>query len=224
MGGVEIESVSKRRGDGSPVLSDVSLRVPDGGFLALAGPRGCGNSALLRMIAGLEEISEGTISIGGNIINAVPPKERDVAAVFPNTALYPHLTVYGNIAFGLRRRGLEAGEIDRRVREAAQALEIEELLDWKPKSLSGGQRCRAAIGRSLSRHPRVLLFDAPFTNLDARLRAEMRKEVSRLRARFGTTMMFATHDAAEAAALGGDVAFLREGRVERIVRANGAPV
>ena len=194
MAGVEIKDVTKVYPGGVCAARNVSIDVLDKEFLVLVGPSGCGKSTLLRMIAGLEEITEGHISIGGRVVNNVAPKDRDIAMVFQNYALYPHMSVYKNMAFGLKLRKFKSAEIDRRVREAAQILGIEELLDRKPKALSGGQRQRVAVGRAIVRHPQVFLFDEPLSNLDAKLRVQMRTEISKLHSRLQATMVYVTHD------------------------------
>jgi len=184
--------------------------------VVLVGPSGCGKSTVLRMIAGLEEISSGTISIDGTVVNEVPPKDRDIAMVFQNYALYPHMTVYENLAFGLKLRKHPKEEIDRRVQDAARILGIDAYLDRKPKALSGGQRQRVALGRAIVRHPKVFLFDEPLSNLDANLRVQMRTEISRLHHRLQTTMIYVTHDQIEAMSMGDRIVVLKDGIVQQV--------
>jgi multiple sugar transport system ATP-binding protein len=195
--------------DGTRAVGDVDLAIADGEFLVLVGPSGCGKSTILRMIAGLEEISEGTIHIGGRLVNDLPAKDRDIAMVFQNYALYPHMSVFENMAFGLRLRKMEKGEIRRRVEEAAEVLEITDFLGRKPKALSGGQRQRVAMGRAIVREPKAFLMDEPLSNLDAKLRVQMRTELGRLHARLRTTTVYVTHDQVEAMTLGQRVAVLK---------------
>jgi len=216
MAEVVLEQVSKRYETGVAAVEDVSLSIADGEFLVLVGPSGCGKSTTLRMIAGLEEITSGSIYIGGRRVNEVPPKDRDIAMVFQNYALYPHMTVYENMAFGLRLRGLRRGVIDERVREAAEILGLSELLTRVPKQLSGGQRQRVAVGRAIVRKPRVFLFDEPLSNLDAKMRVEMRGEISRLHRRLGATMVYVTHDQAEAMTMGDRIAVMNRGTVQQV--------
>ena len=197
-------------------VRDVSLTVARGEFLVIVGPSGCGKSTTLRMVAGLEEISRGTISIGGRVVNDVAPKDRDIAMVFQNYALYPHMTVHDNMAFGLKMRKMPKDEIERRVREAAEILELTDLLKRKPKALSGGQRQRVAVGRAIVRHPKVFLFDEPLSNLDAKLRVQMRSEISRLHRQLGATMIYVTHDQVEAMTMGTRITILKEGSVQQI--------
>jgi multiple sugar transport system ATP-binding protein len=194
-------------------IHGVDLDISDGEFVAFVGPSGCGKSTLLRMIAGLEEISAGTIRIGGKIVNNVPPRERDVAMVFQDYALYPHMTVSQNIGFGLKMRGVPTDEITSRTREAAQILQIEPLLDRRPSELSGGQRQRVAMGRAIVRRPQVFLFDEPLSNLDAKLRVEMRTQIKRLHAMFGRTTIYVTHDQVEALTLADRAVILKDGRL-----------
>ena len=196
-------------------LFDVNLEIGDGEFVVLVGPSGCGKSTLLRMIAGLEEISEGLISIGDRVVNDVAPKDRDIAMVFQNYALYPHMSVYDNMAFGLKLRKLPKDDIDRRVREAAKVLEITDYLERKPKALSGGQRQRVAMGRAIVREPAAFLMDEPLSNLDAKLRVQMRSELGMLHARLGTTTVYVTHDQVEAMTMGDRVAVMRKGVLQQ---------
>ena len=194
-------------------VPDFNLEIADKEFIVFVGPSGCGKSTTLRMIAGLEEISKGEMYIGDRLINDVPPKDRDIAMVFQNYALYPHMTVYKNIAFGLELRKMPKDEIDKRVREAAKILEIEHLLDRKPKALSGGQRQRVALGRAMVRNPAVFLLDEPLSNLDAKLRNEMRAEIIKLRHRINTTFIYVTHDQEEALILADSIAVMSEGEL-----------
>lgn len=209
MSQIILDRVGKIYSDGTRAVGDFDLRIEDGEFLVLVGPSGCGKTTVLRMIAGLEEISEGTISIGDRVVNDVQPKDRDIAMVFQNYALYPHMSVRENMAFGLRLRKFKKDEIDRRVGEAAEILEITDFLDRKPKALSGGQRQRVAMGRAIVREPAAFLMDEPLSNLDAKLRVQMRAELERLSARLKTTTVYVTHDQVEAMTLGDRVAVLR---------------
>jgi multiple sugar transport system ATP-binding protein len=197
-------------------VRDVNLQIKDKEFVVLVGPSGCGKSTTLRMIAGLEEISSGEIYIGDRLVNDLPPKDRDIAMVFQNYALYPHMTVYDNMAFGLKMRKFPKAEIDTRVREAAQMLGIQELLTRKPRQLSGGQRQRVAVGRAIVRHPQVFLFDEPLSNLDAKLRVQMRVELKRLHDRLETTAIYVTHDQVEAMTLGDRVVVMKDGLVQQV--------
>jgi ABC-type sugar transport system ATPase subunit len=219
MGTVCLQGVKKRFG-ATEVIHGVDLEIAEGEFCVLVGPSGCGKSTLLRMIAGLEEISAGGLSIGGREVTEVPPAERGVSMVFQSYALYPHMTVYKNMAFGLKLAKTERATVDERVREAARTLQIEDLLERKPKALSGGQRQRVAIGRAIVRKPQVFLFDEPLSNLDAALRVQMRVEIGRLHERLGATMVYVTHDQVEAMTLADKIVVLNEGRVEQI----GAPI
>lgn len=216
MASVTLENVSKIFPGGVKAVDSVSLEVRDKEFLVLVGPSGCGKSTTLRMIAGLEEISDGVIRIGDRTVNDVPPKDRDIAMVFQNYALYPHMTVYKNMAFGLKLRKFPKDEIDRRVREAAVILGIENLLERKPKALSGGQRQRVAVGRAIVRKPQVFLFDEPLSNLDAKLRVQMRTEISKLHARLQSTMIYVTHDQVEAMTMGDRIVVMKDGIVQQI--------
>jgi len=217
MAEVALSEVSKVFPGGVKAVDRVSLIIQNEEFLVLVGPSGCGKSTTLRMVAGLEEITAGTIRIDDKVVNDVPPKDRDIAMVFQNYALYPHMTVYKNMAFSLtlRRRelGLSKADIDRKVREAAAMLGIENLLDRKPKALSGGQRQRVAVGRAIVRNPKAFLFDEPLSNLDAKLRVEMRSEIKRLQRRFRTTTIYVTHDQEEAMTLGDRVVVMKDGVV-----------
>jgi multiple sugar transport system ATP-binding protein len=196
-------------------VQGINLDIHDGEFMVLVGPSGCGKSTTLRMVAGLEEISDGTISIGDRVVNDVPPKDRDIAMVFQNYALYPHMTVYKNMAFGLKLRKFPKAEIDQRVRDAAEILGITPLLDRKPKALSGGQRQRVALGRAIVRDPSAFLFDEPLSNLDAKLRVETRAEIKRLHKRLTTTTIYVTHDQEEAMTLGDRVCVMSEGLIQQ---------
>jgi multiple sugar transport system ATP-binding protein len=197
-------------------VRDVNLTIKDQEFMVLVGPSGCGKSTTLRMVAGLEEITSGEIYIGDRLVNDLPPKDRDIAMVFQNYALYPHMTVYDNMAFGLKMRKFPKPEIDKRVREAAQMLGIQELLGRKPRQLSGGQRQRVAVGRAIVRHPQVFLFDEPLSNLDAKLRVQMRVELKRLHDRLETTAIYVTHDQVEAMTLGDRVVVMKDGLVQQV--------
>jgi multiple sugar transport system ATP-binding protein len=208
---IAFENVHKRYDAGGAIIEDLSLRIEDGELLVLVGPSGCGKSTALRMIAGLEDVTSGAISIGGRVVNDVPPKERNVAMVFQSYALYPHMTCRENLAFSLKLRKVPAAEVKRRVDEAARALAIEHLLERKPRVLSGGQQQRVAIGRAIVREPEVLLMDEPLSNLDAALRGSMRAELRRLHRRLGTTFVYVTHDQTEALTLGDRIAVLRSG-------------
>ena len=200
----------------APSVTDFNLEIQDKEFIIFVGPSGCGKSTTLRMIAGLEEISKGEMYIGGRLINDVPPKDRDIAMVFQSYALYPHMTVYKNIAFGLELRKTPKDEIDRRVHEAAKILEIEHLLDRKPKALSGGQRQRVAIGRAIVRDPKVFLMDEPLSNLDAKLRIDMRAELQRLHKELGTTIIYVTHDQTEALTMSTKIALFKAGELNQV--------
>jgi len=197
-------------------VDDVTLEVRDREFLVLVGPSGCGKSTTLRIVAGLEDATRGEIFIGDRLVNNVAPKDRDIAMVFQNYALYPHMTVYRNLAFGLKLRGVAKSEIDRRVRETAQILGIDELLDRKPRELSGGERQRVAVGRAIVRKPQVFLFDEPLSNLDAKMRVQMRAEISKLHSRLQTTMIYVTHDQVEAMTMGDRIVVMKDGVVQQI--------
>ena len=215
MAGVTITGLKKSYGD-VPVVHGVDLEIADGEFAVIVGPSGCGKSTLLRMVAGLEDISEGTVAIGGEVVNEVAPSKRGVAMVFQTYALYPHMTVYKNMAFGLKQARTPADEIDRRVRNAAEILQITEFLDRNPRQLSGGQRQRVAIGRAIVRDPEVFLFDEPLSNLDAALRVQTRVEIARLHERLGSTMIYVTHDQVEAMTLANKIVVLRDGVIEQV--------
>ena len=216
MAEIVLEDVSKVYADGTTAVSDLSLDIKDEEFIVLVGPSGCGKTTALRMVAGLESITRGTIAIGDQVVNAVPPKERDIAMVFQNYALYPHMTVYDNMAFGLKLRKLPKEEIDRRVRRAADILGLEEYLQRKPKALSGGQRQRVAMGRAIVREPQAFLMDEPLSNLDAKLRVQMRAEVSRLQSELGVTTIYVTHDQTEAMTMGDRVAVIKKGELQQV--------
>jgi multiple sugar transport system ATP-binding protein len=215
MAGVTFDHVSKRFGDVAAV-SDFNLDIADGEFLVLVGPSGCGKSTALRMIAGLEEITSGTVSIGDRVVNDLAPKDRDVAMVFQSYALYPHMSVYDNLAFGLKLRKIAKAEIDRRVRETGKLLELSALLDRKPKQLSGGQRQRVALGRAIVREPKVFLMDEPLSNLDAKLRVQTRAEIARLHQRLRTTFVYVTHDQVEAMTMGSRIAVMSAGLLQQV--------
>lgn len=216
MARVELRGVKKVYAGGVTAVQDASLIVEDKEFVVLVGPSGCGKSTTLRMIAGLEDVSDGEIYIGDRLVNDVPPKDRDIAMVFQNYALYPHMTVYKNMAFGLMLRGYPKAEIERRVREAARTLGIEHLLDRKPKALSGGERQRVAVGRAIVRQPKVFLFDEPLSNLDAKLRVQMRAEISKLHNRLQSTMIYVTHDQVEAMTMGDRIVVMLGGVIQQI--------
>ncbi len=216
MAAITLEHVEKRYGDGFPAVNDVSLEIADGEFMILVGPSGCGKSTLLRMIVGLEDATAGEIRIGGQRVNEKPPRDRNLAMVFQNYALYPHLTVFENIAFPLRLRSLPADEVRRRVEEASAILELNEHLERKPSQLSGGQRQRVAMGRAIVREADAFLFDEPLSNLDAQLRGQMRTEIARLQQRLGVTTVYVTHDQVEAMTLGDRVAVLRKGVLQQV--------
>jgi multiple sugar transport system ATP-binding protein len=213
---VKLERVRKVYDGGVIAVHEISLDIKDREFVVLVGPSGCGKSTTLRMIAGLEEVTEGSIYIGDQLVNDVAPKDRDIAMVFQNYALYPHMTVYDNMAFGLKLRKFPKSEIQGRVQEAAEILGIEELLTRKPKALSGGQRQRVAVGRAIVRKPKVFLFDEPLSNLDAKLRVQMRTEISKLHQKLGTTMIYVTHDQTEAMTMGDKIVLMKDGHVQQI--------
>lgn len=215
MASVTYKNVYKRFGDVTAV-EDLSMEVADKEFVVFVGPSGCGKSTCLRMLAGLEEITEGEILIGDRLVNDVPPKDRDIAMVFQSYALYPHMSVYDNMAFGLKLRKTPRDEIDRRVREAADILGLSNLLDRKPKALSGGQRQRVAVGRAIVREPAVFLMDEPLSNLDAKLRVSARAEITKLHQRLGTTFIYVTHDQVEAMTMGDRIAVLDDGNLQQI--------
>ncbi len=215
MAEVMLEGVTKVFPGDVVAVKDLSLQIRDAEFIVLVGPSGCGKSTTLRMVAGLEEITSGTVRIGGKVVNEVPPKDRDIAMVFQNYALYPHMTVYKNMAFALKLRRFAKAEIEERVRHAAEILGIEELLERKPRALSGGQRQRVAVGRAIVRQPKAFLFDEPLSNLDAKLRVEMRAELKSLHHRLKTTTIYVTHDQEEAMTLGDRIVVLKDGVVHQ---------
>lgn len=215
MARVTMRGLNKKYDDVHAVI-DVNLDIGDQEFVVLVGPSGCGKTTTLRMVAGLESITGGQIAIDGKVVNALPPMDRDIAMVFQNYALYPHMTVYDNMAFGLKMRKLDKAEIAGRVREAADILGIGALLERKPRQLSGGQRQRVALGRAIVRHPQVFLFDEPLSNLDAKLRVQMRVELKKLHERLGTTAIYVTHDQVEAMTLGDRVVVMRDGRIQQV--------
>jgi sn-glycerol 3-phosphate transport system ATP-binding protein len=219
MAEVQLREVRKSYGN-AEVIHGVSCAIADGELVVVVGPSGCGKSTLLRMVAGLEEITAGEIVIGGKVVNAVEPKDRDIAMVFQNYALYPHMSVRDNMAYGLKIRGLQRGEIETRVKRAAGILQLEALLDRKPRQLSGGQRQRVAMGRAIVRNPQVFLFDEPLSNLDAQLRVQMRVEINRLQQSLGTTSIYVTHDQVEAMTLADRLIVMNAGRADQI----GAPL
>ncbi len=208
--------MSKVYPDGTRAVSTMDLEIDNGEFMVLVGPSGCGKTTALRMVAGLEEISEGVLMIGDRVVNNVPPKDRDIAMVFQSYALYPHLTVYDNIAFSLRLKRERKGEIDRRVKDAARVLGLEPFLKRKPRALSGGQRQRVAMGRAIVRDPQAFLMDEPLSNLDAKLRVQMRAEISRLQSELGTTTIYVTHDQVEAMTMGDRIAVMRKGELQQV--------
>ncbi len=216
MAGLVLKNIQKKYSNGFVAVSDFNLNIEDKEFIIFVGPSGCGKSTTLRMIAGLEEISGGELYIGDKVMNDVPPKDRDIAMVFQNYALYPHMTVYDNMAFGLKLRKTPKDEIDRRVREAAKILDIAHLLDRRPKALSGGQRQRVAMGRAIVREPKVFLMDEPLSNLDAKLRVQMRTEISKLHQRLQTTFIYVTHDQTEAMTLGTRIVVLKDGIIQQV--------
>ncbi|MGY2873518.1 multiple sugar transport system ATP-binding protein [Marmoricola sp. URHA0025 HA25] len=217
MAAIEMVNIVKQYGDGFPAVNDVSIDVEDGEFMILVGPSGCGKSTLLRMIVGLEDITSGDMVIGGKRVNDLAPRDRNLAMVFQNYALYPHLTVYENIAFPLRLKGgVPESEIDAKVREASSTLELDEHLDRKPGNLSGGQRQRVAMGRAIVRQADAFLFDEPLSNLDAKLRGQMRTEIARLQKKLGITTVYVTHDQTEAMTLGDRVAVLKRGELQQL--------
>jgi len=220
MARVSIRKLNKKYDNGFHAVKDVNLEIEDKEFLVLVGPSGCGKTTTLRMVAGLEEITSGEIRIGERVINDLPPMDRDIAMVFQNYALYPHKTVFDNMAFGLQMRGYPKEEVKKRVQDAAEILGIEALLARKPRQLSGGQRQRVAVGRAIVRHPEVFLFDEPLSNLDAKLRVQMRVELKRLHERLETTAIYVTHDQVEAMTLGTRVVVMKDGLVQQV----GAPL
>ena len=216
MASLSLRGIYKKYPGGFVAVKDVNLEITDKEFIILVGPSGCGKSTTLRMIAGLEEISEGELYIGDRLVNDIAPKDRDIAMVFQNYALYPHMTVYDNMAFGLKLRKVPKDEIDRKVKEAAKILDLEHLLDRKPKAMSGGQRQRVALGRAIVRSPQVFLLDEPLSNLDAKLRAQMRTEIAKLHQKLGTTFIYVTHDQTEAMTLGTRIVVMKDGVVQQV--------
>ncbi len=216
MSNLSLKGIYKRYSGGVVAVSDFNLEIEDKEFIILVGPSGCGKSTTLRMIAGLEEISDGELYIDGRLVNEVSPKDRDIAMVFQNYALYPHMTVFENMAFGLKLRKTPKDEITRRVHEAAQILDIEHLLDRKPKALSGGQRQRVALGRAIVREPKVFLMDEPLSNLDAKLRVQMRTEIGKLHQKLQTTFIYVTHDQTEAMTMGSRIVVMKDGIVQQV--------
>ena len=227
MADIKLDHMTKRFPDGYEAVRDMNLEIKDGEFMILVGPSGCGKSTALRMIAGLEDITDGQLLIGGDVVNDLPPKDRDIAMVFQNYALYPHMTVRENMGFALRLRGFDKSEINEKVENAARVLDLEPHLDRKPSQLSGGQRQRVAMGRAIVRDPVAFLMDEPLSNLDAKLRVQMRTEVARLQQRLGTTTIYVTHDQTEALTLGDRVAVMRSGVLQQVgspMDLYGAPV
>ena len=216
MSTVKLEHICKKYPNGFEAVKDFNLEIGDKEFIIFVGPSGCGKSTTLRMIAGLEEISGGDLYIDDKRMNDVEPKDRDIAMVFQNYALYPHMTVYDNMAFGLKIRKVSKEEIDKKVHEAARILDLEHLLDRKPKALSGGQRQRVAMGRAIVRNPKVFLMDEPLSNLDAKLRGQMRIEISKLHQKLGTTIIYVTHDQTEAMTLGTRIVVMKDGVVQQV--------
>ena len=216
MASLSLKHINKTYPNGFEAVKDFNLEIEDKEFIIFVGPSGCGKSTTLRMIAGLEEITSGELKIGDKVVNDVEPKDRDIAMVFQNYALYPHMTVYDNMAFGLKLRKVPKPEIDKMVREAAKILDLEPLLDRKPKALSGGQRQRVAMGRAIVRNPKVFLMDEPLSNLDAKLRGQMRIEISKLHQRLGTTIIYVTHDQTEAMTLGTRIVVMKDGVVQQV--------
>jgi len=216
MASLSLKDITKVYPNGFVAVKDFNLEIADKEFIIFVGPSGCGKTTTLRMIAGLEDISSGELKIGDKVVNDVEPKDRDIAMVFQNYALYPHMTVYDNMAFGLKLRKVPKAEIDRMVKEAAKILDLEKLLDRKPKALSGGQRQRVAMGRAIVRNPKVFLMDEPLSNLDAKLRVQMRIEIAKLHQRLGTTIIYVTHDQTEAMTLGTRIVVMKDGVVQQV--------
>ena len=216
MASLSLQHINKTYPNGFQAVKDFNLEIEDKEFIIFVGPSGCGKSTTLRMVAGLEEISGGTLKIGDKVMNDVEPKDRDIAMVFQNYALYPHMTVYDNMAFGLKLRKVPKDQIDKMVREAAKILDLEKLLDRKPKALSGGQRQRVAMGRAIVRNPKVFLMDEPLSNLDAKLRVQMRIEISKIHQRLGATIIYVTHDQTEAMTLGTRIVVMKDGVVQQV--------
>ena len=216
MAGLSLKNICKVYPNGFEAVKDFNLEIADQEFVIFVGPSGCGKSTTLRMIAGLEDISSGELRIGDRLVNDVEPKDRDIAMVFQNYALYPHMTVYDNMAFGLKLRKVPKPEIDKMVKEAAKILDLDKLLDRKPKALSGGQRQRVAMGRAIVRNPKVFLMDEPLSNLDAKLRVQMRTEIAKLHQRLGTTIIYVTHDQTEAMTLGTRIVVMKDGLIQQV--------
>ena len=216
MASLSLKHINKTYPNGFEAVKDFNLEIEDKEFIIFVGPSGCGKSTTLRMVAGLEDITSGELKIGDKVVNDVEPKDRDIAMVFQNYALYPHMTVYDNMAFGLKLRKVPKDQIDKMVREAAKILDLEALLDRKPKALSGGQRQRVAMGRAIVRNPKVFLMDEPLSNLDAKLRGQMRVEISKLHQRLGTTIIYVTHDQTEAMTLGTRIVVMNAGVVQQV--------
>jgi multiple sugar transport system ATP-binding protein len=216
MATVTFDHLYKRYGDDVIAVNDLNLEIKDGEFICLVGPSGCGKTTALRCVAGLEEISDGRLLIGDKVVNNMAPKDRDIAMVFQSYALYPHMSVYDNLAFGLKLRKMKKDEIDRRVKQGAEILGLERFLDRKPRALSGGQRQRVALGRAIVREPSVFLMDEPLSNLDAKLRVQTRAEIARLHQRLGTTTIYVTHDQVEAMTMGDRIAVMRDGLLQQI--------
>ena len=218
MAEIRLERLTKVYGDGTRAVSELDLEVGDGEFVVLVGPSGCGKTSALRMIAGLEPITEGKVVIGGEVVNKLPPKDRDIAMIFQNYALYPHMSAFDNMAFGLKLRGMKRDRRGERVNGAARTLGLAEVLPKKPRTLSGGQRQRVAMGRAIVREPRAFLMDEPLSNLDAKLRVEMRAEIARLQRELGVTTIYVTHDQVEAMTLGDRVAIMRDGVLQQVAK------
>jgi multiple sugar transport system ATP-binding protein len=216
MAEITLEKLTKVYGDGTRAVSELDLEIEDGEFVVLVGPSGCGKTSALRMVAGLEPITEGRVVIGGEVVNKLPPKDRDIAMIFQNYALYPHMSAFENMAFGLKLRGMKKERRGDRVKGAAQTLGLAEVLPKKPRTLSGGQRQRVAMGRAIVREPRAFLMDEPLSNLDAKLRVEMRAEIARLQRELGVTTIYVTHDQVEAMTLGDRVAIMRDGVLQQV--------
>ncbi len=216
MAGIELQQITKRYPDGTEGVKTLDLDIGDGEFMILVGPSGCGKSTALRMVAGLEDITEGDLLIGGKRVNEVAPKDRDIAMVFQNYALYPHMTVRENMGYALKKRKMKREDVDRKVEDTAEILDLTEHLDRKPGTMSGGQRQRVAMGRAIVREPQAFLMDEPLSNLDAKLRVQMRGEVARLQNRLGTTTLYVTHDQTEAMTLGDRVAVMRGGYLQQV--------
>ncbi|WWR15965.1 sn-glycerol-3-phosphate ABC transporter ATP-binding protein UgpC [Lachnospiraceae bacterium JLR.KK008] len=216
MASLSLKNICKKYSNGYEAVKDFNLEIADKEFIIFVGPSGCGKSTTLRMVAGLEDISSGELRIDGKLVNDVEPKDRDIAMVFQNYALYPHMTVYDNMAFGLKLRKVSSEKIDEMVKEAARVLDLEKLLDRKPKALSGGQRQRVAMGRAIVRNPKVFLMDEPLSNLDAKLRVQMRTEIAKLHQRLGATIIYVTHDQTEAMTLGTRIVVMKDGIVQQV--------